>query len=82
MRVAVFILALPLAGCLATASPAYHHWYKAGNNPQAMNADWYDCVRENYNEAMAVQCMKARGYQLAWSDDSPDDGLPAKPAAR
>jgi hypothetical protein len=74
-------LALTLTGC-ATA-PTYHHWYKpnVAQHEQEFNADWYECVKENVNDNMAVQCMKARGYQLAWSDDSGENGLPRQAPA-
>lgn len=47
-------------------------WTKAGATQQQINADWYQCQRENqadavssttvFQERMAKQCMAARGY--------------------
>jgi hypothetical protein len=72
----VCLAAASLTGCVT--EPTFHHWYKPGlaEHRQDFNYDWYQCVKENISDAMAVQCMKAQGYALAWSDNSGEDGLP------
>ncbi len=47
------------------------HWSKPDLNQQQLNADWYECKKENtpdpeyywiVDEGMAKQCMAAKGY--------------------
>lgn len=89
------LLLLLLSGCAAAPTYHHWYKAGLGGHPQELSSDWYDCIRENSGgklpadmtaqerhsaDAMAVQCMQARGYTLAWSDNNPQNlPLTAKP---
>jgi hypothetical protein len=81
LSLAVVVLAPSvLAGCAGQEMPrTYYHWVRPGGNPEAVNADWRDCVGVNSTASRidgdvihadavdpdkATACMKARGWTL------------------
>ena len=73
------VVAIQLTGCGGVGGHylVSHeiNWSKPGLNQQQLNADWYQCRKENtpekeyywiVDEKMAMQCMAAKGY--SWTE--------------
>lgn len=49
------LICVLLAGCATAPMPrTYYHWTKASGTTQALNADWYACVKENSSQSTIV----------------------------